>query len=162
MARQRDEWRRQVQRVKDGGTMQWRDDTKHFRLETSEISAPAPRPIKTRSATASTAHEESARQYPQKDAREAFFRPRTKSQNTHIRNTRKRAKKKKKKYALTKSTLTDKERAAAAREHWELHYMEWAPPTISGYCNHHQQIDAGNSNHTNHTTLSTLNDALPR
>ena len=20
------------------------------------------------------------------------------------------------------------------REHWELHHMEWTPPTISGYC----------------------------
>ena len=117
MARQRDKWQRQVQRVKEGGTMRWRDNIR-YRLETSEISAPAASLIKTRSVTASTAYE-SARQYPQRDVREAFFRPRTKSQNT---NERKRAKVKKKKYALAKTSLTDKERAAAAREHWELQY----------------------------------------
>ena len=143
MAKQRDEWQRQVQRVKKGGTMQWRDNIK-YRLKTGEISAPAARLIKVRSVTASTAYE-SARQYPQRDAREAFFRPRTKSQNT---NERKRTKVNKKKYALTKTSLTDKERAAAAREHWELHYMEWTPPTISGYCNQHQQQQSDDGNQT--------------
>ena len=35
--------------------------------------------------------------------------------------------------------MTDKERAAAAQAHWDQHHMEWVPPTISGYCNRHQQ-----------------------
>ena len=98
------------------------------RLETSEISAPATSSIKTKVTTTSTAYE-SARQYPQRDVREAFFRPRTKRQNSHMSNTSKRAKVTKKKYALSKPPMTDKERAAAARAHWELHHMEWSATT---------------------------------
>ena len=156
MAMQRDEWRRQVQRVKEGGTMQWRGKC---RLETSEISAPATSSIKTKATTTSTAYE-SVRQYPQRDAREAFFRPHTKRQNSHMSNTSKRAKVTKKKYALSKPPMTDKERAAAARAHWELHHMEWAPPTISGYCNHHQQQQLDDGNQTLPITPSSAHSMM--
>ena len=43
--------------------------------------------------------------------------------------------------ALTKCTLTDTERAAAARGHWDLHHMTWSPKILGQYNTHNAQVD---------------------
>ena len=46
-----------------------------------------------------------------------------------------------KRHVLTKHTLTDKERAAAAREHWELHHTTWSPKILGHYNTQSSQTD---------------------
>ena len=40
-----------------------------------------------------------------------------------------------------KRSLTDKERAAAAREHWELYHEEWDPDILGRTNEHHGTMD---------------------
>ena len=132
---QRDEWRRQVQRVKEGGTMQWCGTAK-CRSGAREVSAPASSTINTRLVRASSAYE-SVRQYPQRHARETFFRPRTKNQTERIRNRTKG--KNKSMYRQRHHWRIKNEQKRLGSIYWELYHLEWTPPTISGYCNQRQQ-----------------------
>ena len=64
-------------------------------------------------ALASTAMK-TAKRYRERDAREEFFRPCSKSPRKRRRGTRRTKPK--------RHVLTDKERQRAAREHWDLHH----------------------------------------
>ena len=92
----------------------------------------------------------SAASYPAKDAREMFFRP----HGGRAKPPRKTFRKKKKKFGLSKPPLTDKERAQAAREHWELHHEEWSPE-ILGHHHQQQQFD-----HTLPMTPTTIHSMM--
>ena len=81
---------------------------------------------------------ESAARYKRRDAHEAFFRPQTRAAK-QARAEKAKAKAKKKKQP--RRFLTDKERRAFAREHYEMHHtdkpLDFSPPPIDGH--HHQQ-----------------------
>ena len=76
-----------------------------------------------------------ATKYRTRDAHEAFFRPLSKSHRKQLQEKQKKESLKKKKKKKPKP-LTDKQRAAAAREHYELHHTTWTPD-IEGHHNNH-------------------------
>jgi hypothetical protein len=123
----REEWRRRVRELRETGHA-------NFQIPSSRQKQPQPdsAPVRrTRQATAAD-----AARYRRRDAHEGFFRQRTKAAKAEL-CAKQRSKPKRKK---NPRPLTDKERRAFAREHYEAHhtnkYKPWeTPPPISG---HHQ------------------------
>ena len=139
----REEWWRRVRELRDTG---------QANFQTPPPNRPSPKemaraPKQTRQATAAD-----AARYRRQDAHEGFFRPRTRAARAELHTKRRRGKKKQKKKPRV---LTDKERRAFAKEHYEAHhtdkYKPWeTPPPISG---HHQPDQV--HTHTHNSTAQS-------
>ena len=120
MAKERHKWRRLVIALKDGHRTAGRQVTRTARFTIRVTQNPNP----TSKATAAAA-------YRTRDAHEAFFRP--KATSTY---NKKQTRPPKHSKALTRPrALTDKQRRAWAREHYELHYQF---PAIMGHHRHYE------------------------
>ena len=149
-AQNRDGWRRRVQLLRHGNgvTVTMNDDLPGCKAPRHpNTSKPDPIP---RAAASSP----SAKKYVCRDAHEVFFRPREKGKCK--RNPRQPCRKKRKK----SQPLTDKQRAAFAREHYECnHGSQHQPPTPSS--SPMSPWSPKILGHQNHSVVDTLNMTIP-
>ena len=133
LASNRNEWRTRVKALRSGASMQKpprkpTPTTKHHYNTRSKIKTTPPTDSITsptvRTPTATTSDnttrqkraKPSATMYPLRDAHEAFFRPNKDSGKRKCQVNRPRRKKRK------KTSLTDKQRAAAQRDYYDRHH----------------------------------------
>ena len=115
----RAKWRRWVHAVKTGSAISvtlMEDNNHQTRSRSSRLRNPTT--ISTKTATATTKHSRSsdATKYRDRDEHEAFFRPGSKRTRRNVMKSK----------AKKPRSLTDKERAAFARAHYELHHGKGA------------------------------------
>ena len=120
LASNRDSWRARVQRLKQPSRV---EVTINPDAPGAKAKPPQQNKIPQHAETKSTT---TCNNYPDRDAHEMFFRPKSKSTSTrtHKYNTRPKAKSKAK-----PRPLTDKQRAQWAREHYEQHHGTTATTT---------------------------------
>ena len=112
---------------------------------------PQPAPAQKKFAKMSPS-KRAAKRYRERDARAAFFRPRAVTRSM----TRAKRKRKQQHPKQKKRCLTDKQRAAWAREHYQQHHgtdnLTFSPPAILGH--HQHQLSAHPIMNATMTTLT--------